>query len=284
MIKESEPVSAIACYEAMIDAVTAQRERLHGGPWPRDRWSGANARRFRLDPRREPSPNLAAVAAYVERDDVVLDVGGGAGRVGLPLAMRCRELINLDPSAAMQAEFAECAAKADIGNVHQVRADWQSLGDLRGDVVLVANLTYFVREIDAFIRTLERAARRRVLITLWSVAPSVENAPLFALVYGEPQQPVPSYRELLPAIWELGILPDVRVLPERGHNAARPRTREEAVQRALVALRDEENATARARIEARFDALFTHDGGGYFPRWLPEVRELLITWETRSHG
>ncbi|HEY7296176.1 MAG TPA: class I SAM-dependent methyltransferase [Dehalococcoidia bacterium] len=218
--------SAVSTYQAMIDAVTAQRERLHGGPWPGNRWSGEHARRFRLDPRREPSPNLAALAAYVETDDVVLDVGGGAGRIGLPLALRCREVINLDPSEAMQAEFAACAAEAGIANVRQIAAGWESLCELHGDVVIVANLTYFVREIDAFIQALGRAARRRVLITLWSVAPSAENAPLFELVYGEPQRPVPSYRELLPAIWELGILPDVRVLPEqRRYTPCRARAR-----------------------------------------------------------
>jgi hypothetical protein len=59
-----------------------------------------------------------------------------------------------------------------------------------------------------------------------------------------------------------------------------PRTREEAVNRALVSLRDAENAAARERIEARFETLFAQEGDAFRPRWLPEVRELLITWET----
>src|SRR5579871_1708179 len=139
-------------YKAMIDAVAVQRERLHGGPWPGNRWSGEHARRFRLDPHRELSPNLAAVAAYVQPGDVVLDVGGGAGRVGLPLALRCRELINFDPSETMQAEFAACAAEAGIANVRQIAAGWESLGERQADLVIVANLTYFVRAIDAFLR------------------------------------------------------------------------------------------------------------------------------------
>ncbi|HEY7296177.1 MAG TPA: hypothetical protein VH916_14120 [Dehalococcoidia bacterium] len=50
--------------------------------------------------------------------------------------------------------------------------------------------------------------------------------------------------------------------------------------RALVSLRDAENAAARERIEARFETLFAQEGDAFRPRWLPEVRELLITWET----
>ncbi len=89
-----------------------------------------------------------------------------------------------------------------------------------------------------------------MLITLWSVAPSGENAPLFELVYGEPQQPVPSYRELLPAIWELGILPDVRVLPEPRRNSALPRTREEAIGRALPSINAADDPALRAKVAA----------------------------------
>jgi hypothetical protein len=31
--------------------------------------------------------------------------------------------------------------------------------------------------------------------------------------YGVPFEPPPNHRELLPVLWDLGILPDVRVLP-----------------------------------------------------------------------
>ena len=75
-------------YAARIDAVQAQNLRIYGPPSGGDHWAAA-ARQFRFDPRRELDRNMVAIASYVQPDDIVVDVGGGAGRVGLPLALRC---------------------------------------------------------------------------------------------------------------------------------------------------------------------------------------------------
>ena len=146
-------------------------------------------------------------------EDVFLDVGGGAGRVALPLALRCREVTTVDASPGMGAEFTAAAAEAGISNARFVHANWLEAEGFQGDVALTSNVTYFVREIVPFITKLASAARRRVMITVWSVANPNQNAALFHLVYGEEPVGVPGYRELLPVLWELDILPDVHVLP-----------------------------------------------------------------------
>ncbi len=56
-------------------------------------------------------PNLETLASYIELNDVIVDVGGGAGRVSLPLALRCRELINVEPSRTMGAGFTANAGR-----------------------------------------------------------------------------------------------------------------------------------------------------------------------------
>ena len=91
-------------YAALQDAVQEQQLRLFG-PMPADIWTGQSAAQFRFDPHRELGPNLAALASYVMPDDVVVDVGGGAGRVSLPLALRCREVLTVEPSEGMAAEY-----------------------------------------------------------------------------------------------------------------------------------------------------------------------------------
>jgi len=274
-------MSAADAYAAMIDAVNAQQARLRRRESSGDRWAGPMAERFRADPRRELDASLAEIAAYVQPADVLVDVGGGAGRLGLPLALRCRELINVDPSAGMRAQFDDLVQQAGITNARFVQAAWPADGAIVGDVVLTAHVTYFVRDIAAFVAALHRAARRRVLIALRSVPPPMALAAVFEVAHGEPQAPVPSYRELLPVVWEQGLLPELRLLPvpARGQAGWPVPTREEAVALALDRVGVPDDAAARTVVERRFDELFEQDRAGWWPRQT-EARELLITWTT----
>jgi SAM-dependent methyltransferase len=277
-------MTAAESYTARIDAVNQQRERLRGKPHG-DRWGGATARRFRVDPHRALEPNLAILADYVRPDDVVVDVGGGAGRICLPLALRCREVINVDPSPGMAAEFESLAAETGIKNARFVQSDWLEEEGVEGDVAITANVTYFVRDIERFVEKMEAAARRRVIITVWSVPPPAMDGELFRLVFSEEEHAAPGHRELLPVLWEMGILPDVRVLPASWDDSnVFTQTRDEAIAWAADRVWPDKPERARPTIEARFDRLFAHGPDGFRPLWRPAARELLITWESRGQG
>lgn len=280
------PMNAADAYAAMADAVEAQRARVLGNA-PADHWSGPRARGFRQDPRRPLDPNLEAIASYLSPDDVLVDVGGGAGRYGLPLALRCRELVNVEPSPGMAAEYEASATEAGIRNARLVRADWLTANGVVGDVTLVCHVTYFVRDIVPFVRKLEEASRRRVIIDVVSVPPPNQSAKLFDLVLREPLALRPGYRELLPVLWEMGILPDVRVLPARfGRNtAALPQTKEQAVDAAVATLNAHGLPHVRQAVEARFDQLFKQTEEGFEPLYHQgSTQELLITWEPSHAG
>ena len=228
--------------------------------------------------------NLAVIASYLRPDDTLVDVGGGAGRVSLPLALRCREVVTVEPSAAMRAEYAASAAEAGIANARLLAADWMDGHNAAGEVVVTSDVTYFVRDIAPFIEKMQAAARRRVMITVWSEPPPNRAAPLFRRVYGEEQALFPGHRELLPALWEMGILPDVVVMPgPTWWEIWRYDTREEALESALLGrwAMGPERERARGALAADFGALFAPDGGGgYRAVWRRPMRELLITWET----
>jgi cyclopropane fatty-acyl-phospholipid synthase-like methyltransferase len=281
-------MTAAETYAAFIDAVSAQRLRIHGSQAPSDRFGGPVAQRFRCDPHRHLEANWQVVASYVQPDDVLIDVGGGAGRISLPLALRCRQVINVDSSPGMLAEFEACAAEAGITNAHSVLADWLAAEDIYGDVSLASSVTYFVRDMVPFIEKMIAASRRRVMISLWSVPTANQSPPLFRLVYGEEQALEPGYRELLPVLWEMGILPDVRVLPDAPQGAGAPlqvglpQTPQDAVHWALQGrwLKPEDRDRARDLVEAHFHELFARSPEGFRPFWYQETRQLLITWET----
>ena len=125
-------MTAAETYAALVDAANAQCARLHGEEAPRARWDREVAQRFSHDPRRSLDANLDIIASYVEPQDVLLDVGGGAGRICLPLALRCREGIVVDVSPAMEEAFQACAAAAGITNARFVRADWLAAEAIQG--------------------------------------------------------------------------------------------------------------------------------------------------------
>src|SRR5216110_1384486 len=87
-----------------------------------ERWS-PGAGRFREDPFREQNETLAGILSFIEADDVVLDVGGGAGRY-LPLALKCRRFVNVEPSAGMGAQFEAAVKDAGIANAEWLHSDW----------------------------------------------------------------------------------------------------------------------------------------------------------------
>jgi SAM-dependent methyltransferase len=284
--------SAANRYAARVDAVLAQRTRLRGRQPPGDLFAGLPSDHplVKADPRRPLDPNLEIIASYILPDDVIIDVGGGAGRVSLPLTLRCREVINVEPSTAMGTGFRVNAAQAGIGNARILEGDWLAVDPPVGTVALVNHVTYFTREIVPFIERLERAGGRRLLITVNSPPPPSWQRVIFQLVHGEAEEVVPGHVELVNVLWELGILPDIRVLPL---HAARPiapaPTREAAIagrvagfggdQWSFWPLEPDLERRLRSVLETRFDELFAASPEGFIPRFITPGREILIAWE-----
>lgn len=269
-------------HDAMANVVWAQRARLFGQSQG-DRWEGL-AFRFRDDPDRRPERILRAIARNLRPADVLLDIGGGAGRYGLPLARRCRETIVVDPSAAMQVEFNAAVAAAKIDNARFVHRDWLEAGDIEGSVSLVSHVTYFVTDIARFLDKLIAATSRRVMIVVAAVPPPNRGADLYAVLHGEEQALAPSYRELLPVLWQAGGLPEVRVIAPEREPTRRFRTRDEAIEAVLpreAGASGGPREKARDAIERDFDRLFLRTPRGFERATRTDERLLLLSWDTR---
>ncbi len=283
--------STIEIHDGMVAAALAQRKRI-GQATEEDRWTGALAERFRSDPHRDPEGLLQAFLDLVRPDDVVLDVGGGGGRFTLPLALHCREVINIDPSPGMHAVFDSVAKDAGIINARYVEQDWLTTDGFDCDVSIVSHVTYFVANIETFIRKLEAATRRLIVIDVTATPNPNRGADVFEAVWGEDQSLVPGYKELLPALWEMNILPEVSVLPEGSFRVQGPLvagvfpTRFDAIHSLLQGSVGGQSESARwaAAVDSHFDELFAPTEGGFLRRYTPDQRQVLISWNPTQRG
>jgi SAM-dependent methyltransferase len=291
-----ETGTAASYYAARVDAVLAQRTRLRGPQPSGDLFAGIrpDGVLLRVDPHRPSNKNIEIIASYIVPDDVVVDVGGGGGRVSLPLALRCREVINVEPSAAMGAGFTANATRAGLTNTRVIEGDWLTIEPPIGTVALVNHVTYLTREIVPFIEKLERAGRRRVLMTINNPPQPSQHRILYEQVHGEPEEIAPGHQELLNVLWEMDILPDVQVLPLPTITPSPVASREAAISGAMERLKNAQwsfwplapdvEQRLCGLMERRFDDFFTSNADGFMPRWITPGREILITWQPANRG
>ena len=285
-------MTAAEHYAARVDAVLAQRARLRGAEPSGDLFGDLEPEHplLKADPRRPLEGNLKTLAELVEPSDEIVDVGGGAGRMSLPLALRCRSITNVDPSASMGAAFLANAKAAGISNVRLVKGDWLGVDPPQGTVALVNHVTYFTRDIVPFIEKLERVASRRVILTVNAPPPPSWNRVLFQLAYGEAEEVVPGHAELMNVLWEMGRLPDLTMLQSQGaRSSVSLSSRAAAVGFAVQRVANEQwahwpvapalDGRIRATVEQHFDELYAKEADSFSPRWIAMGREVLITWQ-----
>lgn len=271
--------SAAARYAAVYDAALAAG-RFSDHAVPGDHWADL-AELFRLDPRRDRDANLAALAEYLRPSDCLLDVGGGAGRVSLALADCVDKVVLIEPSAGMREQFALARDEAGITNT-RMESDWWMESDETGDVINVSDVTYFVRDIVPFLTKLHNSASRRVMITMWRPTPGDMGSEIRQIVQGERPPHWPGLPELAAALCEMGLLPEIRPLPDQPWwltDDERNLDDEAATDLAMRWLDADDDAT-RAAVERNLNRLFVRSQEGLTARWLSEPRCVLVTWET----
>ncbi len=173
------------------------------------------ASHFRLDPRRTDDPVLERLVRYIGPDQTVLDVGGGAGRFALPMALRCCRVTLVDPSEGMLDEARAGAGEAGIDNLTVVTGTWEEARVEPADVVLCSHVLYGVAEVVPFIRKLEAHAIERVVVLKFINPPQSRLSPFWKAVHDEERIEMPALPELLSVLWEMGIYPDVEMLEPR---------------------------------------------------------------------
>jgi CTP:molybdopterin cytidylyltransferase MocA/SAM-dependent methyltransferase len=217
---------------------------------------------FRDDPRRQGDDVLERLLAIARPADTWLDVGAGAGRYAFPLALAVREVIAVDPSAAMVSALGEGKREHGIENVRVVEGRWPGAADELGrmpvaDVSFIANVGHDTEEIGPFVDALEAAARRECLAVMQEHPPAAAAAPFFEAVHGEARSPLPALNDFVDLLVARGTPPDVELL-DRPPRAWRDRDE------ILTFLRRQTWVVAGgagdARLQAALDAALDPDG------------------------
>lgn len=204
---------AALAWEARVRGNREQVDRFREVPDGAD-FYGPEAGRFRDDPHRTGDDVLEKLRSMARPDETWLDIGAGAGRYAVPLALLVREVIAVDPSPGMLAALGETCAEHGVTNVRVIQGRWP-LGPaaapeaVRADVALIANVGYDIEAIAPFLDAMEATARQACVAVLMDRQPASMAEPFWPLIHGERRVALPALPEFVELLRARGREVDV---------------------------------------------------------------------------
>jgi CTP:molybdopterin cytidylyltransferase MocA len=268
---------------AWADRVVANRaqvERIREIPDGEDFYAPVRSL-FRADPTRTDDPVLAALLDLVRPGDSWLDVGAGAGRFALPIAMALDpsggSVIALDPSSSMLEALRDIVEDYAIENVRTVEARWPPADPARfaSDVALIAHVGYDIEAVGPFVDALEEAARRLCVAVMMARAPASAADPFWPPVHGESRVSLPALPEFIELLRARGAEPAVRTVN------VEPRRFESRDALAGFARRQlwiDPAGAKEAKLQRALDELAAGDDTGWTLRDRPSSEVGVVTW------
>ncbi len=160
---------------------------------------------FVADPRRTDDPVLDALLPLAASGETWLDIGAGAGRFALPIALAVGpegSVIALDASPSMLDGLRAGMAEHGIPNIRVIEGRWPledaaAAEDVRADVAFIAHVGYDIEAIGPFLSAMEAAARSRCVAVLMEETPAAVVGPFWPIVHGEARVQLPALPEFL---------------------------------------------------------------------------------------
>ena len=260
-----------------VESHHAQSLKVMDESWRQGDFWRSLAPMFRADPHRTDDDALNAIADLISNDWTVLDVGGGAGRYAVPLALMCKYVTVVDASESMLAQLGEATKEASLSNVEAVLSEWEAAEVERADLVLCSHVVYGVADIVPFIKKLNDHARHRVALLSFVDSPQSSVALLWEPVHGERRINLPALPELLNVLWEMEIYPDVRMVTSS--RAQSFESVESAIAELSARLFLGDGTPAHARLESVIQDYLEQYDDGLRVRRARHVRQGLISWD-----
>jgi len=228
-----------------------------------------------------PDPFLEKVLAYVDGQSTVLDVGAGAGRHSVPMARVVRRVFAVEPSPAMASHLREWAQEEGLNNIEVIEGAWPEVNVPICDVAICSHVLYPVADIEPFLRKLDDSARRYRFLWLHDEQIAFESLGLWERFQGEPRARQPTFRDVLPVLWQMGLRPNVEMseIPESWSWGSM----DEAAQAFREHLPIPEDEATEARLRQELAAVLVEREGRLF---LPKTtyRSAIIWWGNLGRG
>lgn len=244
---------------------------------------------FRADPRRTDEPVLEALLELVEPGETWLDIGAGAGRYALPVALALAasggRVIAVDASPGMLDALIELQAEHGITDVEVVETRWPPprsgpLDRFTTDVALIAHVGYDIEAIGPFVRAMESVARRLCVAVLMERQPSSVADPFWPPVHGEERVALPALPEFVEWLRARGHAPNVELMSREPRRFA---SRDELAGFVRRQLWIERSGESERRFQTALDGLIEvdKDGGVGLRTQLP-LPIGVVTWDPRE--
>jgi SAM-dependent methyltransferase len=193
-----------------VRANREQVERLKETEPPADYYAPIAAM-FCAYPKRTDEPALEILRSLVEPEDTWLDIGAGAGRYALPIALLAKKVFAIEPSAEMRRVMGREVAEHRMINIDAIDARWPDLSPPPADVALIAHVGYDIEKIGPFLDLMERTASRLCVAVLQASPPTSTVERLWREIHGEKWCALPALPEFLTLLLSRGRLFELRL-------------------------------------------------------------------------
>ena len=214
MIIESQ--SAIARWHNQVQRHHAQSIAAQQNFDPnQDFWEGM-AQNFKDDPFRKGDPVIDRLEQEFAECETLVDIGGGAGRLALPLSLSRTAVTVVDSSKSMLAELKYSCEEAKIENVEPVFGLWEDAVIEIHEGALCSHVTYGIENIEKFLENVNQYASKRVVIIAFMKSPQAHLENLWKEVHDEERVHLPGVPELMDVLWQLDIAPELSIIEHLG--------------------------------------------------------------------
>ena len=276
-----------AAWAARVRASAEQVDRFREVPDGADFYAPVTGL-FRADPRRTDDPALQALLRMVEPGETWIDIGAGAGRYALPIALALApsggRVIALDASPGMLDALLELRSELGVTDVEVVETRWPppaaSLARFTADVALIAHVGYDIESIGPFVGAMESVAARLCVAILMERQPASIADPCWLPVHGEARVALPALPEFVELLRARGRDPSVEMVERAPRRFASRQEVEGFLRRQLWI---EPRGAADRRFRAALDELVAvDDDGAVRLRDQPALAIGVVTWD--PHG